>query len=167
MGYVVKSLRKRCGNIVLGLYKKYLRLGGVEIGSNAFISPFAQVDLTRGTVVIGDDVTITAGTRVLSHSSIAAERHPEDRRRKKTKINDGVFIGVNSVIMPGVTVGENAVVGAGSIVTKDVTKDAVVAGNPAEPIGKQNIVDRQIGTSTTGRGSPPGERGEIVSTGSG
>ena len=44
----------------------------------------------------------------------------------------GASIGANSVVIPGVTIGENALVGAGSVVTKDVPDNAVVAGNPAK-----------------------------------
>ena len=53
---------------------------------------------------------------------------------KKIVIKDYAWIGSKSVILPGVTIGENAVVGAGSIVTKDVPDNAIVAGNPAKII---------------------------------
>ncbi len=49
-------------------------------------------------------------------------------------MNNALFMGAGSTILPGVTVGENAVVGAGSVVTKDVEDNTVVAGNPARLI---------------------------------
>ena len=53
---------------------------------------------------------------------------------KPIKIGNDVWIGVNVTILPGVTIGENAVVGAGAVVTKDVPDNAVVVGNPARVI---------------------------------
>ena len=53
---------------------------------------------------------------------------------KRVAIGDGVFIGVNSVILPGVTIGRNSVIGAGSVVTEDVPESVIVAGNPAKII---------------------------------
>jgi acetyltransferase-like isoleucine patch superfamily enzyme len=53
----------------------------------------------------------------------------------RTRVKKGASIGANSVILPGVTIGEEALVGAGSVVTKDVPNRAVVAGNPARITG--------------------------------
>jgi pyruvate dehydrogenase E1 component beta subunit len=77
------------------------------------ISPFSQIDVTRGSVKIGDDVVITAGTRILSHSAVESELNPDRDPRTETVIEDGVFIGVNSVVLPGVRIGKDAIVGAG------------------------------------------------------
>lgn len=56
-------------------------------------------------------------------------------------VGDDVWIGGNSVILPGITIGNNSVVGAGSVVTKDVPEDVVVAGNPAKVI--KNITEQE------------------------
>ena len=56
-------------------------------------------------------------------------------------MGDDVWIGGNSVILPGITIGNNSVVGAGSVVTKDVPEDVVVAGNPAKVI--KNITEQE------------------------
>ena len=53
---------------------------------------------------------------------------------KEVVIEDGVFIGVHAIILPGVTIGEGAMVGAGAVVTKDVPPRTMVAGNPARVI---------------------------------
>ena len=79
---------------------------------------------------IGYNVTILAVTHDLNFPT-----GPEGRRPLKkgaVTIGDGVWIGTNVVILPGVTIGEFAVVGANSVVRKDVEAFAVVAGNPAE-----------------------------------
>ncbi|WP_394338634.1 acyltransferase [Flavobacterium aquicola] len=65
----------------------------------------------------------------------------------KITIHKGAFIGARAFIMPGITIGENAIVGAGSLVTKNVEETAVVAGNPAKIINynkHQSIINKQI-----------------------
>ncbi|HAT6821546.1 TPA: antibiotic acetyltransferase [Legionella pneumophila] len=62
-----------------------------------------------------------------------------------TIIKDGVWLGMRAVIMPGVTIGEGAIVAASSIVTKDVEPYSIVAGNPAKPVKKrfaENVIER-------------------------
>lgn len=130
----LRSIRHYCGKIITKAHRSYLRSAGVELGTGGFVSPFAQIDVRRGQVVVEDDVTITAGTRILSHSAVENTIHPDREPRSRTVIRENVFIGVNSVVLPGVEIGKNAIVGAGSVVTDDVEADTVVAGNPAEKI---------------------------------
>ena len=58
---------------------------------------------------------------------------------KKISIQRNAFIGVRAMLLPGVTIGENAIVGAQTVVTKDISKDEVVAGNPARTIGTRKL----------------------------
>lgn len=98
---------------------------GVVIGDNCKIRPFVFVPTG---VTIEDDVFV--GPNV----SFTNDKYPKVRGEwtlLRTRIKRGASIGANSVILPGVTVGEDALVGAGSIVTKDVPSRAIVAGNPA------------------------------------
>jgi acetyltransferase-like isoleucine patch superfamily enzyme len=102
---------------------------GVVIGDNCKIRPF--VFIPTG-VTIEDDVFI--GPNV----SFTNDKYPKVKGEWKllqTRIKRGASIGANSVILPGVTIGEEALVGAGSVVTKDVPKRARVAGSPARIIG--------------------------------
>ena len=131
---IIRKIRQSMSKVVFSIHKKYLRMFGVSIGKRGMISIFATVDMHRGKIIIGNDVTITLGSVILSHSSVEPKLHPNEKQRTMTIIEDGVFIGVNSVILPGVKIGKNAIIGAGSIVTKDVPPNAVVAGNPAKLI---------------------------------
>ena len=87
-------------------------------------------------VTIGEDVWLTRNVCVLAHFN------PSEGLKDKlgeiiceeVVIEDGVFVGVNSVILPGVRIGRNSVIGAGSVVTKDIPSGSVAAGNPARVI---------------------------------
>jgi len=99
---------------------------GVEIGDNCKIRPF--VFIPTG-VVIEDDVFV--GPNV----TFTNDKYPRARGEWKLlpiRVKKGASIGANSIILAGVTIGENALVGAGSVVTMDVPDNAVVAGNPAQ-----------------------------------
>ena len=92
---------------------KFQDQGGIEIGNN---------------VLIGHGVTLAT----LNHDMV-----PENRasmRAKRIKIGSNVWIGSNSVILPGITIEDGAIIGAGSVVTKDVKEKTIVAGNPAKVI---------------------------------
>ena len=88
----------------------------------------------QGGIFIGDGVLI--GHNVVL-ATLNHDMSPEKRRGmypKPIKIGRNVWIGSNSTVLPDVTVGDNAVIGAGSVVTKDIPKNTVAAGNPARVI---------------------------------
>ena len=103
----------------------------IHLGKNVFINSSCHFQ-DQGGVYIGNDVFI--GPKVV----IATLNHglkPEERDNiypKKVYIGKGVWIGASVVILPGVTIGDHAVIGAGSVVTKDVPANSVFAGNPAK-----------------------------------
>ncbi len=85
--------------------------------------------MSAGGITIDDDALIAANVQLISNN------HDLENRRvitcKPVRICRKAWVGAGATILPGVTVGENAVVGAGSVVTKDVAPGTVVAGNPA------------------------------------
>ncbi len=114
----------------------------VEWGMNIYIGPGADIWATGG-LIVGNNVII--GPNVVIHTTNHnwedATLLPYDGTtfEKRVVIEDNVWIGANSCIVPGVRIGEGAVVGMGSVVTRDVPKCALVGGNPAEVIKYRDI----------------------------
>lgn len=102
---------------------------GVNIGKKNYISLHAHIDIRRGVIRIGNNVSISRGTVILSHTGYQAPQ-----QEAETVIEDNVIIFVNSIIYPGVKIGRNSIVGAGSVVMKDVPPNVVVLGNPARVV---------------------------------
>lgn len=101
----------------------------IKIGRNVFINS-NLLAMARGGVVIEDNVQIAANVQLLTNN-----HDPYDRAVllcKPIHIKNGAWIGAGATILPGVCVGEHAIVGASSVVTKDVPDYAVVVGNPAK-----------------------------------
>lgn len=109
-------------------HKKRLRLQGIHIGNQVYLDRTVFIDTAYPDLItIDDDCIITRGTVILAHDGSNLTKSP-------VTIHKGVFIGVNSIILPGVTIGAYSIIGAGSVVTKDVPGGCVVAGNPAKVI---------------------------------
>lgn len=107
----------------------FLRFMGIKIGKKTYISINAHLDVRRGKISIGNHVDIARGACVLSHTG-----YQEVKEGQETVIEDNVRIFVNSVILPGVRVGKNSIIGAGAVVMKDVPPNVVVLGNPARVV---------------------------------
>lgn len=121
------------------------KIRGVKIKSvnKIFISFNVTIDNVFPELVeIGEDVKLTRNVTILTHfhpTNTVAKIYGE-MITQKVVIEDGAFIGIGAIILPGVKVGKGAIVGAGAVVTKDVAPFSVVAGNPARVI-KQNYLN--------------------------
>lgn len=113
----------------------------LSIGENVGISQTALV--AKDNLTIGNNVKIGGGTCVYTtdfHSLDAQVRASSDDSKYSKKapvvIEDNVFVGAKSIILKGVTIGRNSIVGAGSVVTKSIPANEIWAGNPARFIRK-------------------------------
>lgn len=122
-------------------YTQYLRGKGVRIGQGCqfFGRKLLHIDLTRPSLIeLHNNVILTKGVLLLTHGydwAVLREKYGEILGSgKKITICDNVFIGTFSKVMPGVTIGENTIVAAGSVVTKDLEGNAVYGGVPAKKL---------------------------------
>src|SRR5690606_8834259 len=109
----------------------------IHLGSGVFLN-FNCVILDVVRVTIGDATQIGPGVQILAadHPRDAAERAAGLEWGRSISIGRNVWIGGGAIILPGVTIGDDAIVGAGSIVTRDVAPGSGVASNPARPLAR-------------------------------
>ena len=126
-----------------GLRKAWYRANGIVIGEATYISPGAFLDTHKpGRIVIGRNCYVTRNVVVLCHTD-TRKGGPQSawaalggaREFGDVTIGDNVFIGVNSVVMPGVTIGDDAIIGALTLVDRDIPAGKVAVGTPARLVG--------------------------------
>ena len=139
------------GSLFMGEINVISREARVRVGDWCFVGPGAKI-WAMDSIDIGNRVFISHGVQVFdnnSHSLSAAERHarfkelrtigrhltPETVVHRPIRIEDDVWIGFNAAVMKGVTIGRGAIVGACSVITRDVPPFAVVVGSPAHKVG--------------------------------
>jgi len=132
---VFRKIIHHVGSYLRRIKKIYYKMCGIKIGQNTMISLGAKLDVRRGEIIIGNNCTITYGCILLSHDATAKSLHPGDNGAGKIIIEDDVFIGVGTIVMRNVRIGKGAIIGAGSVITKDVPAGAIVIGNPQRIIG--------------------------------
>ena len=109
----------------------------IKLGKNVLIN-YDCILLDTGEISIGDNTLIGPGTKIVTAN------HPHDAEKRRdwsvscspVKIEEDVWIGAGVIVIPGVKIGARSIIGAGSVVTKDVPSDTVVAGNPAKILRK-------------------------------
>lgn len=121
----------------------YLRYRGVRIGNECLVlTHINNFSSEPWLIELGNHVKMSAAVTMITHdgsSRLFRSRFPEmnlafGNRFGKIHIKDNCLIGYGAIILPGVTIGPNSIVGAGSVVTKDVPPETVVAGNPSRTI---------------------------------
>lgn len=148
-------------NIIVNLSNGSLTINsGCWINNGVEFNPLGEIVIKKntsiqrnstfnGTVSIGHDVIIapnvfiSSSTHIFEYKSnystkaqdkLISKKEFLELYNKPVFIGDGVWLGINVVVMPGVSVGEHAIVGANSVVTKDIPANAIVAGSPAKVI---------------------------------
>lgn len=112
-------------------------------GKNAYAN-FNLTVLDNGKVEVGDNVMIGPNVQLLTacHPLDVDERNAHIEFTKPIIIRDNVWIGGGVTVLPGVTIGQNSVIGAGSVVTKDIPDNVVAAGNPCKVIKEITAKDK-------------------------
>lgn len=118
------------------LHCRFLHGPGVRLGERCVINQGCHLDGRRFSIRVGNDVSIGPDAAILTLGHDPRSPHFADRGGP-VDISDHVWIGFRAIVLPGVTIGEGAVVGAGAVVTRDVPPFTIVAGNPARSIGER------------------------------
>lgn len=138
-----KLLLKKLGRNVLIDYKTYLRYPGkISIGDHVAINRgcelYASFLVEHGRITLGNRVTLSPNVRLYAIGHDYSSLDMPDLAGPIV-VGDFAWIGGDSVVLPGVTIGEGAVIGAGSVVTRDVPPYSVAVGNPAKVIKTRQI----------------------------
>jgi len=136
--WVLHSIAYSCplSNVVV----KLQRARGVKIGKNCHFSPYVLIDLLYPDLIsIHDNVTIGSNCLVFAHVNPTANtflKKAYPRKVKSVNIKSGAVLFPGCIITAGVTIGENSMVGAGSVVFEDIPDHCVAMGNPARVVKK-------------------------------
>lgn len=118
-------------------YDTSVVIGDVRVGNHTWIGPFVVLD-GSGHLIIGSYCSISAGVHIYTHDSIAwaISGGQEKYQYAKTVIEDNCYIGPNTIIQKGVTIGKGSVIGANSFVNQNIPPYSKAAGSPARIVGQ-------------------------------
>ena len=122
-------------------YIKWLRKKGIEIGENVLFRDrmTTLIDCSRPALVkIGDNVDINRHFQILTHDwgcyVIRGKYHDFVNSEGRVNIGNNIYFGTNVIILKGVTIGDNCIIGAGSIVNRNIPANSVATGNPCRVV---------------------------------
>ncbi|WP_263833675.1 acyltransferase [Sulfurospirillum oryzae] len=116
------------------IYDSSLVLGNVKVGKNCWIGPFTILDGSGGSLLIGDNCNISAGTHIYTHDTVDKVLYGHEVKKLDTTIGNNVYIGPNVVVIKGITIGDNVIIGANSFVNKDIPSYSKAFGTPIKII---------------------------------
>lgn len=138
---------------------------GVRIGNNCRIYE-CDFGSEPYLIELGDHVTVVAGVRFVTHDGgvwVFREEFPDIDTFSPIKIGNNVFIGTNSILLPGTTIGDNCVIGAGSVVKGSIPSNSVAAGVPAKVLKSiEEYRTKAMKESMQIRSLPSGEKRRIL-----
>ncbi|MEN9755783.1 MAG: Maltose O-acetyltransferase [Pseudomonadota bacterium] len=120
------------------IYDSSAVFGTVHVGTNTWIGPFTILDGSGGGLTIGDYCSISAGVHIYTHDTVlwAVSGGVQNARKGAVVIGSNTYIGAQSVIVAGVTIGSRCVIAANSLVNRDVPDGTIVGGTPARVLGR-------------------------------
>ena len=120
------------------VYNSTCIFGRVAVGEGTWIGPYVILDASASELSIGAWCSISAGVHIYTHDTVAWALSGGKRNAKigPVRIGDCTYIGSQSVVVAGISIGRQVVVGANSFVNRDVPDRTVVAGSPASRIGR-------------------------------
>ena len=152
---VVNSIFRRY--VILTNPVKYARSIGVTVGEGVKFYGMhpGMFGSEPWLIELGSNVHIVSGCHFVTHDGgvlILRHKKPTLEITKPIKVGDNVYIGLNCTILPGVTVGDNVIIAAGSVVTKSIPDNSVVAGVPARIIKTLQAYEEKVTQESLGFG---------------
>ncbi len=137
-----KSIAKKCGDNVSIHPNCYIfAANNLEIGDNVSIHPMCYIDATGG-IEIGDDVSIAHAVSILSTSHNYSDNTVPIKDQgcdyKKTVIGNNVWLGAKATVMYGTHIGNGVIIGANSVVTRNIEDNMIAVGSPAKVIKERH-----------------------------
>jgi acetyltransferase-like isoleucine patch superfamily enzyme len=136
------QLEKRDGCSISSTVMLTGNINMIEIGKKTRINGFANFRFKKGKIKIGNNVLMAQNITILTHTysfeKIEIPISQQEMKSINVEIGDDVWIGVNAVIMPGVKISKGAIIGANSVVTRNVPEFEIWAGAPAKLIKKRS-----------------------------
>lgn len=122
------------------IYDSSYVFGDVKVGENTWIGPFTILDGSGG-LEIGSNCSISAGVQIYTHDTVdwAISGGKEEYKYQKTRIGNNCYIGPNTIISKGVSIGEGSTIGCNSFVNRSIPPNSKVAGVPAKNIDLNNV----------------------------
>jgi acetyltransferase-like isoleucine patch superfamily enzyme len=145
LSYILNKLANKNTKVQYERAMEDLVKRGLKKGKNVWISPGARLDMNYPYLIsIGDNVVIGPRARLVTHDTTIYHLTGGYMRVGRIDIRDNCVISMNSVILPGVTIGPNSMVAAGSVVNKDVPPNTCVAGIPARFYAKYEDLSQKM-----------------------
>lgn len=148
--YYLKSYRKfkmKGKNLVFSKGGVFIRPEEISFGDNVFISANFHISARNlkigSNIMIGPNLVIECDNHVYNKIGITMFEYSHDRLMSSVTINNDVWIGANVIVLPGVTIGEGSIIGAGSVVTKNQPSYSICVGNPCKKI-KDRFTENQL-----------------------
>ena len=138
------KFKKKGSNLDFSMGGKFLHPEEISFGSNVFIGRSFHISARNlcigSNVMFGPNLVIECDNHRFDKIGTPMFNYSNERNIKGITIEDDVWVGANVIILPGVTVKEGAIIGAGSVVTKDIPPYSICVGNPCRP--KKNRFDK-------------------------
>jgi acetyltransferase-like isoleucine patch superfamily enzyme len=145
IGKCVTLIGERAAPVKIGVWGRELDSGSITIGDYVLVSPGTRISASDE-ITIGDSVMMANGVYITDSDWHGIyDRTARNGRVTPVHIGDNVWIGDRATVLKGVTIGQNSVVAANAVVTRDVPANVVVAGNPARVV-KELDPERELTT---------------------
>ena len=170
------SLFAFCRRLVLAMYNRllivvdpvrYARSIGVRVGKNVrfYGATPGMFGSEPWLITLGDNVHIVSGCHFVNHDGgvlVLRNHYPDLEITKPITVGNNVYIGINCLVLPGVHIGDNTIIGAGSVVNRDIPENSVAAGVPARVIKSLDAYLAQVQANSLGFGALSAKDKEVA-----